>query len=217
MAQPSREDLAISENLTRIAGSLFARGYSYGSAGNMSARVRNAIVATPTNSSFGHLETERLSLLDATGVHISGDKPTKEINFHLGIYRAVPAAGAIVHLHSTYATAFSCLNDLPDADPLPYFTPYFPMRVARMPVVPYYPPGSLELAASVEAVAADGPVILLRNHGSIAWGADLSTAAALAEELEEQCKLWFLLEGRGRALSNAELAALHARFGTPGA
>ncbi len=205
----------IREQILEVAQSLFARGYSYGTAGNISARVRDAFVATPTNSSFGRLDADTLSLLDAAGTHISGDKPTKEINFHLAIYRAVPEAGAVVHLHSTYATAYSCLKDLADEDPLPYFTPYFPMRVATLPVVPYHPPGSRELAAAVEGVAAKGPVILLRNHGSIAWGADLSIASALAEELEEQCKIWFLLNARGQQLSQEQVSNLRERFGTP--
>ncbi len=211
----------VPEELVEIAGSLFSRGYSYGSAGNISARTETGLVATPTNSSLGRLEADGLSVLNGNGLHVSGGKPTKEINFHLAVYRAVAGAGmqvgAVVHLHSTYATAFSCLSDLPERNPLPYYTPYFPMRVASMPVVAYHPPGSMELAAAVEAVAAEGPVMLLRNHGSITWAKDVATAAALAEELEEQCRIWFLLQGRGRELTATEIADLHTRFGTPGA
>lgn len=203
---------ALAREMAEVCACLFARGYSYGSAGNVSVRAGDAVLATPTNSSLGALNAGALAELGLDGVSRNAVKPTKEINFHLGIYRAVPEAQAIVHLHSTYATAFSCLADLPDYDPLPYLTPYFPMRVAAMPVVPYLPPGTQELANAITAVAPAGPVILLRNHGSIAWAKDLATASALAEELEEQAKLYFLLEGRGRPLSGAEVSALRTIY-----
>jgi ribulose-5-phosphate 4-epimerase/fuculose-1-phosphate aldolase len=203
---------ALAREMVAVCASLFARGYSYGSAGNVSARTDDIILATPTNSSLGALEAGALAELSLDGAPRNATRPTKEINFHLGIYRAVPEAKAIVHLHSTYATAFSCLADLPGFDPLPFFTPYFPMRVAAMPVVAYLPPGTQELADAITAVAPVGPVILLRNHGSVAWARDLATASALAEELEEQARLYFLLQGRGRALSDAEVATLRTLY-----
>lgn len=205
---------SIHQELIHVGRCLFERGYAYGSAGNLSARDGDNIVASPTNCSLGMLDAASLSVIDAAGNLLCGSPPTKEINFHLAIYRRVPEAAAVVHLHSTYATAFSCLRDLPDRDPLPYFTPYFPMRTASLPVVAYHPPGSAELAAAVEAAAHEAPVLLLRNHGSIAWGPTLHAAWALAEELEEQCKLWFLLNGRSRELSPGDVAELHRRFGT---
>lgn len=203
----------IREELVEVAQSLFRRGYSYGTAGNISAHTREGIVATPTNSSFGRLRSEDLSLVDLEGSHLSGGQPTKELSFHLGIYRAAPKAGAVVHLHSTYATAFSCLANLPAVDPLPCYTPYFPMRVRSLLLVPYHPPGSPELAGAVELAASTTQVMLLRNHGSVAWAGDLATASALAEELEEQCKLHFLLAGRGQPLGEQDVAELRLRFG----
>jgi 3-dehydro-4-phosphotetronate decarboxylase len=202
----------LAQQLATVGRSLFNRGYSYGTAGNISVLSEQQVLVTPTNSSLGELDPNQLSALSRDGSHVAGPKPTKEINFHLGIYRAVPEAAAVVHLHSTYATAISCLDALDESDPLPFYTPYFPMRVAAMPVVTYHPPGSQELAAAVESVAARGPVILLRNHGSVTWAKDLATASALAEELEEQCRIHFLLRGEGRALSTRQVAELRARF-----
>lgn len=212
---PSAQDYPywqLAEHLAAVGRSLFDRGYSYGTAGNISAISGDQVLATPTNASLGALDPNLLAVLGRDGSPIAGPKATKEINFHLGIYRAVPEAAAVVHLHSTYATAFSCLYALDENDPLPFYTPYFPMRVAAMPVVDYHPPGSQELAAAVEAVAARGPVVLLRNHGSIAWAKDLATASALAEELEEQCRIHFLLRGEGRPLSSRQVAELRDRF-----
>jgi 3-dehydro-4-phosphotetronate decarboxylase len=203
---------ALARQLAAVGKSLFDRGYAYGTAGNLSARNGQQTLATPTNSSLGDLDPSQLSVLSLEGAHLAGPKATKEINFHLGIYRTVPEAAAIVHLHSTYATAFSCLQSLAETNPLPSYTPYFPMRVAAMPVVAYHHPGSRELAVAIEAVAARGPVILLRNHGSIAWAKDLATASALAEELEEQCRIHFLLAGQGRTLSAEQVSELRARF-----
>jgi ribulose-5-phosphate 4-epimerase/fuculose-1-phosphate aldolase len=202
----------LAQQLVDVCASLFARGYSYGSAGNVSVRWDGGILATPTNSSLGNLSPHALAELTPQGVPRNDAKPTKEISLHLGIYRTVPEAKAIVHLHSTYATALSCLANLPDWDPLPFFTPYFPMRVAAMPVVPYLPPGTQELADAVSAVASTGPAILLRNHGSVTWAKDLATASALAEELEEQAMLYFLLQNQGRTLSPSELAALRTLY-----
>ncbi len=202
------------QEIVEVSASLFQRGYSYGSAGNVSARIAELVLATPTNASLGRLNADGLAELDLDGSTRNNARPTKEINFHLGIYRAVPEAQAIVHLHSTYATAFACLKDLPEIDPMPFLTPYFPMRVNAMPVVPYLPPGTQELADAITAAAPVGPVILLRNHGSIAYGKDLQTASALAEELEEQARLYFLLQGRGRELSSSEVSTLHTLYGS---
>lgn len=200
------------EQLVLIARSLFDRGYAFGTAGNISVRLGDGFLVTPTNSSFFSLTPEGLSELDASGALVSGPAPSKEAHFHLAAYRARPEARAVVHLHSPYATAVSCLADLDAADAMPVYTPYYAMRLPCLPVVGYFPPGDPQLAPAVEAAAARSPALLLRNHGLIAIGKSLPEASALAEEVEEQARLYFLLEGRGRRLSAEEIAELRRRF-----
>src|SRR6476661_5177296 len=127
--------------LVELAASLFARGFSVGSAGNISARLDDGYLITPTNSSLGRLDPARLSRLDATFRHVGGDKPSKEVFMHRAFYTARSDAGAVVHLHSTQATAVACLNDVDRDNPIPPLTPYFVMRVGRrMPVIRYFRP-----------------------------------------------------------------------------
>jgi ribulose-5-phosphate 4-epimerase/fuculose-1-phosphate aldolase len=205
------EALAINE-LIEVSRSMFCRGYSFGTAGNVSVRVGEMIFATPTGSSLGKLEERNIARCDLNG-NVSGSaKPTKELPFHLAVYRARPQANAVVHLHSTYATAVSCLADLNLEDALPVLTPYYGMRIPNLPVVPYLPPGDPELGTEVEKRIVGTPALLLRNHGSIAVGGSLAEAAALAEEIEESARLFFILGERGQVLSREQVAELRRRF-----
>jgi ribulose-5-phosphate 4-epimerase/fuculose-1-phosphate aldolase len=205
------EVVAIKE-LVAVSHSLFERGYSFGTAGNVSIRIGDAVFSTPTGSSLGKLSAERIARCDLDG-NVSGpNKPTKELPFHLAVYRARPESSAVVHLHSAYATAVSCLRDLNTDDALPVLTPYYGMRIPCLPVVPYLPPGDPELGSEVEKRIAHTPALLLRNHGSIAVGANLAEAAALAEEVEETARLFFILGGRGQALASEQIAELRRRF-----
>ncbi len=181
--------------MVTLGASLFARGYSSGSGGNISARLPDgSILATPTNASLGRLAPERLSLVAADGTLISGDPPSKECAFHLKIYQARPGCGAVVHLHSTYATGLSCLRDLDPENVIRPFTPYYVMKVAPLPLVPYYRPGSPELVAAVASRARQAGCFLLANHGPVVTGKTLEDAVNTAEELEETAKLVFLLQ-----------------------
>lgn len=197
--------------LVAVARSLFDRGYSFGTAGNISVRAGATILVTPTGSSMGSLTADALARVDCAGTVIGDIRPSKEAHFHLAIYRARPECGGVVHLHSTYATALACLRELDMEDALPALTPYYAMRVPKLPVVPYLPPGDPALAAEVEQRAAGTPALLLRNHGAIAAGTTLAEAAALAEELEEAARLYFLLGDRGQPLSAAQVAELRRR------
>lgn len=194
------------------ARSLFDRGYSFGTAGNLSVRRGDRVYVSPTNSSFESLSADTMSHIDLAGNHLAGNKPSKEAHFHLAAYRARPEANAVVHLHSAYATAVACLKDLDMDDALPIFTPYYAMRIPCLPVVPYYPPGDAMLAPEVERAAARSMALLLRNHGPITLGKTLAEAAALAEELEEQSRLYFLLGDRGERLTAEQVAELRRRF-----
>lgn len=200
------------EKLVATARSLFERGYSYGTSGNVSVRVAETILITPTGSSLGSLTVEDLACVDDAGSVLGHAKPSKESHFHLAIYRARPHTGAVVHLHSCYATALACLRDLDVDDGLPVLTPYYAMRVPKLELIKYMPPGDPMLATAVEERARITPALLLRNHGSIAAGNTLADAAALAEEIEEAARLFFLLGDRAQPLSTPQVLELRRRF-----
>jgi ribulose-5-phosphate 4-epimerase/fuculose-1-phosphate aldolase len=199
--------------MVRVGRSLFARGYSFGTSGNLSARGDGFILVTPTGCSLESLEAGGIAKVGLDGAAAGGPQPSKEAHVHLAIYRARPDAGAVVHLHSTYAVAVSCLKTLNVEDAMPVLTPYYAMRAGRLPVAPYLPPGDPRLASEVEKRAGAARAVLLRNHGPVVWGKDLPAAAALAEELEEQARLFLLLGDRGRRLTRREIAELRSRFG----
>ena len=180
--------------LTELAASLFARGFSVGSAGNISVRLEDGYLITPTNSCLGRLEPARISRLDGGFRHIDGDKPSKEVFMHRAFYRTRPDVGAVVHLHSTHATAIACLAAVGEVAPIPPLTPYFVMRVGRaLPVVAYYRPGDPAMEPAIAAAAADARAVLLANHGPVVSGRTLTDAVYAAEELEEAARLALLL------------------------
>jgi len=201
--------------LVGLAASLYARGYSIGSAGNISVRMLDGYLITPTNSSLGRLDPARLSKLDAEFRHISGDPPSKEVFMHRAFYTSRQDAGAVVHLHSTMATAVTCLPDLDPINPIPPLTPYFVMRVGRrLPIVPYYRPGNPQMEAAVHNAARVARAVLLANHGVVACGKTLTDAVYAAEELEEAAKLFITLRGvEARLLTPAQVDDLVATFG----
>ena len=199
--------------VVRWGRSLFERGLTSGSSGNISVRLDGGFLATPTNSCLGFLDPDRLSRLDAEGAARDGDPPTKELSLHLALYAGRPKAGAVVHLHSTHATALSCLADVDPEDCIPPVTPYVVMRVGRVPLVPYLRPGSPDVAALVAARASDHPAMLLQNHGPVVAAASLDAAVYAIEELEEAARLALLTRGMAvRTLDAAQIAELEAVF-----
>jgi len=207
-------ETALRREMSALCRSLFERGFAHGSAGNVSARIGDHVLVSPTNSSLGRLDPDRICKVSLAGEHIGGDRPSKEAPLHLGIYAARADAGAIVHLHSTYATLLSCLADTNPEDALPPITPYLAMRVGRVPMVPYYPPGSAELAEAVRAKAGGTRAVLMANHGFVVAGKSFEDAVFNAEEFEENAKLLVLTRGQKvRLLSAADLAALEAKLG----
>jgi ribulose-5-phosphate 4-epimerase/fuculose-1-phosphate aldolase len=206
-------EATLRDEIVKWGRSLFERGYTAGSSGNISARIEDGFIATPTNSCLGFLDPERLAKLDRDGAHLSGDKPTKELPLHFAFYETRPNAGAVVHLHSPYSTALSCLADVDPDDAVPPITPYVVMRVGRVPVVPYTRPGSAEVAPLIRAKAPDHPAVLLANHGPVVAGTSLESAVFAMEELEETAKLVLLTRGlQVRHLSPAQIAELKAVF-----
>lgn len=206
-------EAALRQAMVKWGRSLFERGYTAGSSGNISARVDDGYIVTPTNSCLGFLDPKRLAKLDASGAHVSGDKPTKELPLHFAFYETRPSAAAVVHLHSTYATALSCLADTDPDDAVPPITPYIVMRVGRVPVVPYTKPGSPDVAPLIRARAAEHAAILLANHGPVVAAPSLEAAIFAIEELEETAKLVLVTRNlKVRQLSSAEVADLNASF-----
>lgn len=201
------------EDMVRIARSLYDRGFTHGSTGNISVPVDEGWLVTPTGSSMGQLDPARLSLLDAEGRHISGDKPTKETFLHLAMYKGRPGTGAVVHLHAGHAVALSCL---PCADPencLPKLTAYAHMQCGNVAMLPYYRPGDTALADAVGAAASKHWSILLAHHGPVVAGKTLQTAMYAIEELEETAKLAIMLRGTSpNVLNTAQIADLDAHF-----
>ena len=198
-----------------LSASLFQRGFSVGSAGNISVRLPDGFLITPTNSSLGHLDPARISRLDPEFRHTGGDNPSKEVFMHRAFYTARAEAGAVVHLHSTHATAVACLPDVDPANPIPPLTPYFVMRIgARMPVLPYFRPGDPAMEPAIHAAALDAKAVLLANHGPVISAKTLRDAVYAAEELEEAAKLFLLLRSSApRTLTRAQVDDLLSTFG----
>jgi ribulose-5-phosphate 4-epimerase/fuculose-1-phosphate aldolase len=183
------------EEICAIGRSIFARGLTSGSSGNISVKTEEGWLMTPTGSSLGRLDPARLSRLDREGQLVSGDPPTKESFLHRVMYEERAATGAVVHLHSTYSVAVSCLAEIDPADVLPPITAYYVMRVGRLPLVPYFRPGDLALAEAVRGFAGKHHAVLLANHGPVVAGSNLDAAVNAVEELEETAKLYLLLRG----------------------
>ncbi|HBM3060186.1 TPA: aldolase [Klebsiella oxytoca] len=199
------DEVQLRRDLVHYASSLFERGYSSGGAGNISLRLPDGnILATPTNSSFGELEPNTLSKVSISGDLLSGEKASKEIQFHLAIYRKRPQCGGIVHLHSPWLTALSCLPGIDINNALPPITPYYVMRVGKLPVVRYICPGSPLIAEEVEKLAVEHNSFLLANHGPIISGKNIREAVFNAEELEETARLYFILKPFGMNLLTKE-------------
>ena len=209
------DEAGLRDLLVTLAASLFVRGYSVGSAGNISVRVTDGYLITPTNSCLGRLDAARLSRLDTGFTHVGGDPPSKEVLMHRAFYQARPDARAVVHLHSTMATAVACLAEVDPVNPIPPLTPYFVMRVGqRLPIVPYYRPGDAAMEPAIAEQARTARAVLLANHGPVVSGRTLTDAVYAAEELEEAAKLFFMTRmAPTRTLSTAQVADLLAKFG----
>ncbi|PWE54125.1 aldolase [Metarhizobium album] len=207
------EETRLRDDIVAVGKSLFDRLFTFGSTGNISARLSSGeLLMTPTNASLGSLDPARLSKFSAEGVHIGGDKPTKEAFLHQCMYCERKGAGAVVHLHSTHAVAVSIIDGLDQEDLLPPLTAYYAMRVGRLPLVAYYPPGDETLANAVAEKARDAHAVLLANHGPVVAGASLREAQYATEELEETAKLFLMLRGeRIRPLTAEQRDALKGR------
>lgn len=205
---------AVLENLCEAAESFYGRGYAFGSTGNISVRDGARVWITPTGRSLKGLSPERLACVSLEGESLNENRPSKEFPFHLAVYNRRDDVRAVVHLHTTYSVALSCLDSFDPENPLPPLTPYYFMRVAPLAVLPYFHPGSEGLAVAVGDAAARHNCMLLRNHGVVCAGASLSEAVDRTEELEQTARLYFILRGQHvRHLTPEEVEDLKQTFG----
>ena len=204
---------ALREQICELGRSMFERGLTHGSTGNLSARCDGGWLLTPTGSSLGKLDPARLSRLDWQGKLLSGDPPSKENFLHLAMYQERERNQAVIHLHSTHSVAVSVLQDVDPADVLPPLTAYYLMRIGSLPLVPYFAPGDMQLAQAVRAFAGRHHALLLANHGPVVAGTSLAAAADAVEELEATARLYLLLQGqRLRTLTPGEVADIRSRY-----
>ena len=203
------------EDICRFGRSLFERGLTPGSSGNISAKLDDGgFLVTPTNASLGFLDPATLSRLDASWRPISGDAPTKEVPLHSALYQTRGAARAVAHLHSTHSVALSMLPEIDPRAALPPMTPYYLMRCGLTALVPYYRPGDPAVADAIKGLAGQYSSVLLANHGPVVAGDTLEAAVFAIEELEETARLYLLLRGLNpRCLSPAQVSDLVKTFG----
>ncbi|WP_208179747.1 3-oxo-tetronate 4-phosphate decarboxylase [Sinorhizobium medicae] len=207
-------DTRLREEICRYGRSLFERGLTPGSSGNISMRLDDGgWLVTPTNASLGFLDPGRISRLDTGGRLVSGDKPTKEIPLHSALYESRGSARAIVHLHSTHAVALTMLPEIDPRAALPPMTPYYLMRAGETALVPYYRPGDPAVADAIRGLAGKYSSVLLANHGPVVAGDSLEAAVFATEELEETAKLYLLLRNLNpRYLSPQQVLDLASTF-----
>ena len=208
-------DAKIREDICRFGRSLFERGLTPGSSGNISVKLDDGgWLVTPTNASLGFLDPARLSRLGPDGRLVSGDAPTKEVPLHTALYKTRGSAGAVVYLHSTHSVALSMLSEIDPRAALPPMTAYYVMKCGQTALVPYYRPGDPAVADAIKGLAGKYSSVLLANHGPVVSGDTLEAAVFAMEELEETAKLYLLLRGLNpRYLSPQQVADLTDVFG----
>ena len=207
------DEAKLREEICRLGASIYERGLTHGSTGNISAKCEGGWLLTPTGSNLGRLDPARLSKLDSQGKLLSGDAASKEAFLHLAMYQEREKNAAVVHLHSTHSVAVSVLAEVDAADVLPPLTAYYVMRIGTLPLVPYFAPGDMALAEAVRGFAGRHHAVLLANHGPVVAGSSLTAAADAVEELEATAKLYLLLRHEKlRCLTPAQVAELRLKF-----
>jgi ribulose-5-phosphate 4-epimerase/fuculose-1-phosphate aldolase len=202
------------EHICLLAKSMFDRGLTGGSTGNISARTADGgLLVSPTGTSFGRLDPGRLSRFDAAGTLIDGDKPTKEMPLHTAFYDTRSTAGAVVHLHSCHSVALSLMPDADEDNFLPPLTPYGIMKLGKVKLLPFFLPGDPAMGAAVRGLAGKRSAVMLANHGPVVAGKDIEAACNAIEELEDTARLAMLTRGlTPRMLSEAQQQALITKF-----
>ncbi len=202
------------ETICLLARSMFDRGLTGGSTGNISARTADGgLLVSPTGTSFGRLDPGRLSRFDAAGTLIDGDRPTKEMPLHSAFYDTRASTGAVVHLHSAHSVALSMMPDVDEDNFLPALTPYAIMKLGRVKLLPFFLPGDPAMGEAVRGLAGKRSAVMLANHGPVVAGKDVEAACNAVEELEDTAKLAMLTRGlRPRGLTDQQVADVVTRF-----
>ena len=205
---------ALREQICLLAKSIFDRGLTGGSTGNISARTEDGgLLVSPTGTSFGRLDPARLSHFDAKGTLIGGDPPTKEMPLHVAFYDTRSTAGAVVHLHSCHSVAWSMMPDVDTDNFLPPLTPYAIMKLGRVKLLPFYRPGDPAMGDAVRGLAGKRSAVMLANHGPVVAGKDVEAACNAIEELEYTARLAMLMRGiPARMLSPTQVSELVTYF-----
>jgi ribulose-5-phosphate 4-epimerase/fuculose-1-phosphate aldolase len=204
------------DRLIHAGQALVAAGLSPGSSGNVSVRDGDRILMSGTGTRLGALAPEDVAVLDADGTYLSGAKPSKEVSLHLALYAKNPTHTAVVHVHSPYAVAVSCLAPWSDHSAVPPLTPYSLMRVGQVPLLPFAAPGDPAMGELITDSPHAFRAALLSNHGAVASGEDLERAVDSSVELEEACRITVLTEGSNRRLIDpAEVRSITSRWGMP--
>lgn len=208
------DDVALRDQICALAKSLFDRGLTGGSTGNISARTADGgLLVSPTGTSFGRLDPARLARFDANGRHIGGDMPTKEMPLHAAFYDTRSQAGAVVHLHCCHAVALSTLPDIDPDNFLPPITPYAIMQLGRVKLLPFFRPGDAAMGQAVRGLAGKRTAVMLANHGPVVAGKDIEAACNAIEELEATARLTLLTRGLSpRLLSDAQIRDVVTTF-----
>ncbi len=209
------EEAKLREDICRLAKSMFDRGLTGGSSGNISARLSDGrLLVTPPGSSFGGLDPQRLSLFNETGILVGGDRPTKEMPLHSAFYETRGAkAGAVVHLHSCHSVAFSMLPGIDSDNMLPPLTAYSIMKLGKVKLLPYFMPGDPATGDAIRGLAGKRSAVMLANHGPVVASKDLEAAVYAIEELEETAKLALLTHGlKPNLLTDAQISQIVEKF-----
>ena len=201
------------EEIVRVGADLYSRRYTVGSAGNISARLEDGWLITPTDACLGHLEPGAIAKVSSNGEWVSGDKPSKTLILHRSIYDHNPSVGGVVHTHSTNLVALTLSGVWSEENILPPITPYQVMKVGKVPLISYDRPGHPRVAERVRELANDVHAVLLERLGPVVWGATVSQAAWSLEELEETAKLWLMLDPKPAAMTELQIEDLRKTFG----
>ncbi len=212
ISSAQRAEQRAREEIARIGADLYARRYTVGSAGNISARLDDGWLITPTDACLGHLDPASIAKVDSNGQWVSGDKPSKTLALHRNIYEVNASVNGVVHTHSTHLVALTLAGVWHPDDVLPPITPYYVMKVGHVPLIPYRRPGDPQGAERIRALAAEVRGVLLERLGPVVWGASVSEAAWALEELEETARLWLMTTPRPASLTEAQIDELRTTF-----
>lgn len=209
---PSNE-ARVREEICVTGASLYERGYTVGTAGNISARLDDGWLITPTDACLGRLDPADIAKVDLAGNAVSGGKPSKTLALHRGIYARNAQTRGIVHTHSTHLVALTLGGVWSDTDVLPPITPYYVMKVGHVPLIRYRRPGDPQVAEQIAALADSVRGVLLERLGPVVWERSVAQASYALEELEETARLWLMSDPRPAPLDEAALEELSTVFG----